>query len=327
MYISVVVPVFNEEENIPILHGEISEVMAAEVLDYEIVFVDDGSTDSSVAVLEELSNRDPRVRLVELRRNFGQTAAMQAGLDTAVGDVLITLDGDLQNDPADIPQMLGKIAEGYDLVHGWRKNRQDKWLTRKLPSKVANWIISKVVGFQIHDLGCTLKAIRREIADEIELYGEMHRFIPILANQRGAKCIEVPTNHRARQFGVSKYGLSRTIRVVLDLLTVKFLQDYLTSPMKLFGRLGFGCFAVGGVSLFATIWMKSMSAVDMTGNPLLMLTVLSIMAGIQLLSLGILGEINSRIYFALEEKRPYTIGRKIGFPRPLQVHEAEDKAA
>lgn len=327
MDISVIVPILNEEKNIPILHGEISDVMAAEILDYEIIFVDDGSTDGSVVALEDLSKQNSRVRLVQLRRNFGQTAAMQAGLDAAVGDVLITLDGDLQNDPADIPQMLGKIAEGYDLVHGWRKNRQDKWLTRKLPSKVANWIISKVVGFPIHDLGCTLKAIRREIADEIELYGEMHRFIPILAHQRGAKCIEVVTNHRARRYGVSKYGLSRTIRVVLDLLTVKFLQDYLTSPMKLFGRLGFGCFAVGSVSLIATIWMKWMSAVDMTGNPLLMLTVLSIMAGIQLLSLGILGEMNSRIYFAHREKSPYTIRRKVGFPTPLQVHEIEDKAA
>lgn len=327
MYISVIVPILNEEENIPILHGEISEVMAAEILDYEIVFVDDGSTDGSVAVLEDLSKQDSRVRLVQLRRNFGQTAAMLAGLDAAAGDVLITLDGDLQNDPADIPQMLGKIAEGYDLVHGWRKNRQDKWLTRKLPSKIANWIISKVVGFPIHDLGCTLKVMRREIAEEIELYGEMHRFIPILAHQRGAKCIEVVTNHRARRFGVSKYGLSRTIRVILDLLTVKFLQDYMTSPMKLFGRLGFGCFAVGGVSLFVTIWMKWMSAVDMTGNPLLMLTVLSTMAGIQLLSLGILGEMNSRIYFAHQEKRPYTIRRKVGFSAPLHALEVEDKAA
>ena len=327
MYVSVIVPILNEEENIPILYEEIAGVMAAEKLEYEILFVDDGSTDGSIAAIEDLTQQDDRVRLVQLRRNFGQSAAMQAGLETASGDVLITLDGDLQNDPADIPHMLEKISEGYDLVHGWRKNRQDKWLTRKLPSKIANWIISKVVGFPIHDLGCTLKVIRREIAEEIELYGEMHRFIPILANQRGAKCVEVVTNHRARRFGVSKYGLSRTIRVVLDLLTVKFLQEFLTSPMKLFGRLGFGCFAVGGLSLFATIWMKWFSAVDMTGNPLLMLTVLSAMAGLQLCSLGVIGEVNSRIYFALGEKRPYTICRKIGFPQTLQVLDVENKAA
>jgi len=320
MDVSAVIPIYNEEENIPILHEELTQVFSEMEVEYELLFVDDGSSDTSVEVLEGLAGHDRHVKIVQLRRNYGQTAAMQAGLDEACGDVLITLDGDLQNDPADIPTLLAKIEEGYDLVHGWRKNRQDTFVTRKLPSKIANWLISKVTKFPIHDLGCTLKAMRREFAKEIELYGEMHRFIPILAHQRGAKCVEVVTHHRARRFGVSKYGLSRTVRVVLDLMTVKFLQDYLTSPMKIFGKLGLGCIGISGLSLAATLWMKLASGVDMTGNPLLMLTVLSTMAGIQMLSLGILGEMNARIYFD-RSNRPYDIGRRVGFQDGLRLLE------
>lgn len=322
MDVSAVIPIYNEEENIPILHGELTQVFSEMDVEYELLYVDDGSSDTSVAVLEGLAEQDRHVKIVQLRRNYGQTAAMQAGLDEASGDVLITLDGDLQNDPADIPVLLAKIEEGYDLVHGWRKNRQDTFVTRKLPSKIANWLISKVTKFPIHDLGCTLKAMRREFAKEIELYGEMHRFIPILAHQRGAKCVEVVTHHRARRFGVSKYGLSRTVRVVLDLMTVKFLQDYLTSPMKIFGKLGLGCIGISGLSLAATLWMKLVSGVDMTGNPLLMLTVLSTMAGIQMLSLGILGEMNARIYFD-RSNRPYDIGRRVGFQDGLRILDRE----
>lgn len=322
MDVSAVIPIYNEEENIPILHEELTQVFSEMDVEYELLFIDDGSSDTSVAVLERLAEHDRHVKIVQLRRNYGQTAAMQAGLDEANGDVLITLDGDLQNDPADIPTLLAKIEEGYDLVHGWRKNRQDTFVTRKLPSKIANWLISKVTKFPIHDLGCTLKAMRSEFAKEIELYGEMHRFIPILAHQRGAKCVEVVTHHRARRFGVSKYGLSRTVRVVLDLMTVKFLQDYLTSPMKIFGKLGLGCIGISGLSLAATLWMKLVSGVDMTGNPLLMMTVLSTMAGIQMLSLGILGEMNARIYFD-RSNRPYDVGRRVGFQDGLRILDRE----
>ena len=215
---------------------------------YEIILVDDGSSDGSLGVMEEMAERDPHVRVVEFRKNFGQTAAMAAGIQAATGDVIVTMDGDLQNDPTDIPKMLDLIDEGYDLVHGWRKDRQDAWLSRKLPSRIANWLISRVTVFPVHDLGCTLKAIRREIAQEIELYGEMHRFIPILARDRGAKCTEMVTKHHPRRFGQSKYGISRTLRVLLDLLTVKYLIQYLPSPMRLFGMGGLACCLVGMLS-------------------------------------------------------------------------------
>ena len=319
MKISIVVPVYNELDNVQILHDELSSILAVMYPDdphaYETIFIDDGSTDGTVDRLAELCANDERTRLVKFRRNYGQTAALQAGFDHASGEIIVTLDGDLQNDPADIPRMLEKLDEGYDLVHGWRKDRQDKWLTRRLPSKVANWIISKVTGVPINDLGCTLKAIRREIAEELELYGEMHRFIPILGFERGARIAELVTNHRPRRFGESKYGLSRTVRVVLDLLTVKFMSDYLASPMKLFGRLGLGCWTVGSFALMATVVMKLASSVDMTGNPLLLLAVLSAMAGLQLISLGILGELNTRIYFDRSRRRPYTTDRLVGFTR------------
>jgi hypothetical protein len=224
------------------------------------------------------------------------------------------MDGDLQNDPSDIGMMLDKIDEGYDLVHGWRKKRKDAFVNRRLPSMIANWIISKTTGFPIHDLGCTLKAIRREIADDLDLYGEMHRFIPILAHWRGARCVEVVTNHHARQFGETKYGISRTLRVVLDLITVKYMLDYFASPMKLFGMVGFGCGGLSAVSLLTVLAMKLFGTVDMTGNPLLLLAVLSAMLSIQFLSLGLLGEVSARIYFSSSDKEHYTVREMINFP-------------
>ena len=239
--VSVVVPIYNEFENIPLLYEQLSQTLPKLGREYEILFVDDGSRDGSAEALQALAAGDPRVKVVRFRRNYGQTAAMQAGLQFASCDVIVTMDGDLQNDPSDIAMLLAKIDEGYDLVHGWRKQRQDAFLNRRLPSLIANWIISKTTRFPIHDLGCTLKAIRREIAQDLELYGEMHRFIPILAHWRGARCAEVVTNHRPRRFGKTKYGISRTLRVVLDLITVKYMLDYSASPMKLFGMLGFGC--------------------------------------------------------------------------------------
>ena len=326
MKLSVVVPIYNELENIRTLHRRLTDVLIEFGRTYEIVFVDDGSTDGSQHELKTLAASDSSVKLVLFRRNYGQTAAMQAGLQHATGDVLVTLDGDLQNDPTDIPMMVRKIDEGFDLVHGWRKNRKDAWLSRKLPSMLANWLISRTTRFPIHDLGCTLKAIRREIAQELELYGEMHRFIPILAHQRGARCVEVVTQHHARQFGKSKYGISRTLRVVLDLLTVKYLLDYYASPMKLFGLLGITSTALGSLAGAGTVLMKMFGGVDMTGNPLLLLTVFSLMAGLQFFSLGLLGEVCARIYYASDNKRNYTVRELVNLGPPAPVTLRRDAA-
>ena len=226
------------------------------------------------------------------------------------------MDGDLQNDPRDIQMMLGKIDEGYDLVHGWRKDRQDAWLNRRLPSQLANRLISRVTGFPIHDLGCTLKAIRREIASELELYGEMHRFIPILAHARGARCVEVVTRHHARQHGQTKYGISRTLRVILDLMTVKYILAYSASPMKLFGAVGLCCVMFSGLALLGTAGMKLLAGVDMTGNPLLLLTAFSMLAAIQFFSLGLLGEVNARIYYGSQHKQHYAVRELLNFADP-----------
>jgi glycosyltransferase involved in cell wall biosynthesis len=305
--VSAVVPIYNERENIPRLYPQLIQALEELRAPYEILFVDDGSTDGSRAELRRLAETDPRVKVIGLRRNFGQTAAMQAGIDVATGEIIVTLDGDLQNDPSDIPAMISKLDEGYDLIHGWRRVRHDAWLHRKLPSKVANWLISRTTGFPIHDLGCTLKAIRAEIARDLELYGEMHRFIPILAWQRGARCCEMEVRHHPRRFGKTKYGLSRVSRVVLDLATVKFLLSWLNSPMKLFGRLGLWSFSAGMASLAATIAMKLVGGIDMTGNPLLLLAVMCWLSGLQLVSLGLLGEMGTRTYFNKLGRRPYVI--------------------
>jgi len=307
MNASIVIPVFNEQDNICRMYEAIQPIVGDLGPDYEIIFVDDGSTDKTLTELQTLAHDDSHLKVVEFRRNYGQTAAMSAGIQHATGDVIVTMDGDLQNDPADIPMMLREIEAGYDLVHGWRKNRQDAWLHRKLPSRAANWLISRVTGFPVNDLGCTLKAVRREIAQELELFGDMHRFIPILAHQRGARCLEVVTNHRARQFGTSKYGMSRVVRVLLDLITVKYLCQYMVSPMRLFGSIGIGCAAVGLTSALATTLMKTLQGVDMTGNPLLLLGVFSLMVGVQFFVLGLLGELGARIYFEVQNKRPYAV--------------------
>ncbi|PHS01513.1 MAG: glycosyltransferase [Blastopirellula sp.] len=313
MSVSVVVPIYNEEENVPLLFDQLHQVLSQSDREYELIFVDDGSTDSTGAELRKLAEKDSHVKVIEFRRNYGQTAAMHAGIQHASLDVIVTMDGDLQNDPTDIPMMLDKIDEGYDLVHGWRKNRQDAFVNRKLPSKIANWLISKVTKFPIHDLGCTLKAIRREIAQELELYGEMHRFIPILAHEHGARCVEVVTKHHARRFGETKYGIGRTTRVVLDLLTVSYMQNYFSSPMKLFGRLGIGCVLLSMVAGLSAVGMKLGAGVDMTGNPLFMLSVLSTILGGQFFSLGLIGEVNARIYYSNQEKQPYKVRELVNF--------------
>ena len=307
MDVSIVIPVFNERESIEPLFARLDAVLRTAGREYEILFIDDGSTDGSAEQLDRLASHCEEVKVVHFRRNYGQTAALQAGIDWSCGDVIVTMDGDLQNEPADIPMMLDQIDRGYDLVHGWRKDRRDAWLSRRVPSVLANRLIAAVTRFPIHDLGCTLKAIRREIAEELELYGEMHRFIPILAHARGARCVEVVTRHHARRHGKTKYGLSRTLRVLLDLITVKYILSYFASPMKLLGGLGMAGLMASGLSLVAAVAMKGWGGIDMTGNPFLLLAAILMLASIQLLSLGLLGEVNARIYFGSQNKRHYAV--------------------
>lgn len=307
MHTSIIVPIYNEVENIPLLVERVGAVMQQLPDPCELILVDDGSQDGSSELLDQLAGQDPRLQVIHFRRNYGQTSAMQAGLEHARGRYLVMLDGDLQNEPNDIPRMLAALESGYDLVHGWRKQRHDDWVTRKLPSRMANWLISRVTRFPIHDLGCTLKAMRREIAEELELYGEMHRFIPILAHWRGARCLEMVTTHHPRLYGKTKYGLSRTVRVVLDLLTVKYMLDYYSSPMKLFGRIGLAFMAAGCAMLLATLGLKLAVGFDMTGNPLLVLGALLCIVSVQLFSVGLLGEANTRLYYGRQGRRPFTI--------------------
>lgn len=310
MRTSLIVPIYNEVENVRPLVEQVTAVMDTLLGESELVLVDDGSRDGSAELLDELAAKDPRLVVVHFRRNYGQTAAMQAGLEASSGEFLVTLDGDLQNDPKDIPAMLAQLEEGYDLVHGWRKHRHDTLITRKIPSRIANWLISRVTRFPIHDLGCTLKAMRYEIAEELELYGEMHRFIPILAHWRGARCLEMVTTHHPRLHGKTKYGLSRTLRVMLDLLTVKYMLDYFSSPMKLFGRIAMGFFALGSMMLLSTVGLRMFANFDMTGNPLLLLGAMFCIVSLQLFSVGLLGEANTRLYYRRNERRPFAI-RKV----------------
>lgn len=327
MNVSVIVPVYNEVENLDALCQQVTDVLEDEAISYELIFVDDGSTDGSRQKLDELASVHEQVRVIHFRRNFGQTAAMQAGLEHAQGDILVTMDGDLQNDPADIPQLVAKLAEGYDLAHGWRVDRHDAWLSRKLPSQLANRLISWSTGVAIHDLGCTLKAMRREIAEELELYGQMHRFIPILAAARGARCVEVPTRHHPRRFGKSKYGITRTLQVLLDLCTVKFMQSYFANPMRLLGRWAAWIGSCGMLALAATVAMKIFSAVDMTGNPLLLLSGCCGLASIQLLSLGLLSEVSARLYYQKNGHRPFAIADIRGWQSVRTTPQIETKKA
>jgi len=307
MDLSLVIPIKDERDNIARLHERCTEAVAPLGRSYEIVLVDDGSADDSHQRLEAIAARDPHVKVVRLKRNFGQSAAMQAGIDWSRGDVIITLDGDLQNDPADIPMMLDKLNEGYDAVLGLRAKRQDNLWIRKVPSLLGNWLIRKVTGVHIKDLGCTLRVMKRDLAESIPLYGEMHRFIPVLAQQTGARLIQVPVRHHPRTAGKTKYTLSRTFRVVLDLITVKFLHSYLTRPMHMMGSAGLAAMALSVLSFFGTAWMKLQGGVDMTGNPLLLLSVLLAMVGMQFISMGLIGELMTRTYFESQGKRAYAV--------------------
>jgi glycosyltransferase involved in cell wall biosynthesis len=306
-YVSIVVPLYNEEENIPELYDEINGVVVTNKLDAEIVFVDDGSSDRTVERLMEVSAGNDRVVIVRFRRNFGQTAAMSAGIDYSSGEVIVTLDGDLQNDPAEIPRMLEKLNEGYDLVAGWRKNRQDRVLSRKIPSMLANRLISKTTKVQLHDYGCTLKAIKADVAKNIHLYGEMHRFIPALAAELGVKIAELPVNHRARKHGTSKYGISRTFRVLLDLLTVKFFLGYSTRPLHMFGMMGFVSGGLGSLILALMFFERVFLGNPIGNRPMLLLGALLFLIGLQFVCFGLLAEILVRTYHESQSKRIYTV--------------------
>lgn len=304
--VSIVVPVYNEETNLLPLYEGIKKVLEKEKEDFEILFVDDGSEDGSFSVLREIHSRDPRVKVIRFSRNFGQTQALQAGFDHAGGEWVVALDADLQNDPQDIPLLLQKLKEGWDVVSGWRRERKDPF-SRKIPSRIANLFISWVSGVKLHDYGCTLKAYRKEVLSGFRLYGEMHRFIPALLASRGASIVEVEVRHHPRRKGKSKYGFSRSDKVFLDLLALKFFLSFSTRPLHIFGRMGMWLVGGGFLSFGAVVWGKLARGIDMTGNPLLLLSVLLILIGVQLISLGLLAEIMVRVYYQARSLPLYRI--------------------
>ena len=320
--LSIVVPIYNEVENIPELHEELQGVLVTLGRPYEIIYVDDGSKDGSFGLLKGLADRHPEVVVIQFRRNFGQTPALAAGLEASRGDIVIFMDGDLQNDPAEIPRLLQTMDEGdFDVVSGWRKNRQDAEISRKLPSRMANALISKVSGVQLHDYGCTLKAYRRDVLKNVKLYGEMHRFIPAYAAWAGATVTELPVNHRARKYGKSKYGINRTIKVLLDLLTLKFLSSYSTKPIQLFGGLGAMCFMFGILATLFTVYSRFFEDVRVHRNPVALIAIFLFLAGLLFITQGLLAELVTRTYFESQGKSTYVIrsilGRGLGGRRTL----------
>lgn len=313
MNLSLVVPVYNEEENLPMLFDAIHKVMDALDHAWELILVDDGSRDNSLAVLSELVAKDPQhVRVVVFRRNFGQTAAIAAGIDHATGEIVILLDADMQNDPADISMLLEKLEEGYDVVSGWRKDRKDTYLTRTLPSNAANWLISTVTGVHLHDYGCTLKAYRRDVLIDFRLYGEMHRFIPVFAHSVGAKITEMPVRHHERKFGKANYGLDRTLKIILDLFTVKFLLNYSHKPMRLFGGAGMLLITGGGVLLAYLYIRRLLEDAPTLGSPLFQLGVMFLILGFQSILMGLIAELLARTYHESQSKPTYTIRTVLG---------------
>jgi glycosyltransferase involved in cell wall biosynthesis len=309
--ISVVVPVLNEEESLPSLHQKLTEALAGSGYSYEIIIVDDGSADRSFEIMRQLQSGDPHLRLVRFRRNYGQTAAFTAGFDRARGDVIVTIDADLQNDPADIPALMAKIAEGYDVVSGWRVERQDRFLDRRLPSILANRLIGWSTGVRIHDYGCSLKAYRREVLADVRLYGDLHRFIPALASAAGARVTEIPVRHYARRFGRAKYGLSRTFKVILDILAVRFLMSFSTSPIQIFGLLGLLSFLAGTAMLIYLAVVRLLLQQPIGDRPLTLLAILLTMLGVQLVTTGLLAEIVTRTYYESQGKRIYTVREEL----------------
>ena len=305
-YLSLVIPVYNEEENLPILFNEVAKAMKPLKESWEVIFVDDGSRDKSLEVLRGLAEKDKHVRVIVFRRNFGQTAAISAGIDRAKGEVVVLLDADLQNDPADIPMLLSKLDEGYDVVSGWRKDRKDNF-TRTLPSMIANGLISWVTGVHLHDYGCTLKAYRREVLDEFHLYGETHRFIPVFAHSVGARIAELPVHHHPRLHGKAKYGLERTMKVLLDLFTVKFLLSYGNKPIRLFGGTGLVLMLASFVTLVYLFARKIVASTSVTASPLLPLAIMFLILGFQSILMGLIAELLVRTYHESQRKPTYTV--------------------
>lgn len=324
--VSVVIPLFNEVGNVRPLYRELRSTMKALGRSWEVIFVDDGSTDGTDEVLRELYAQEDGICIVKLRRNFGQTAAMTAGFNHAQGEIIVCLDGDLQNDPQDIARLLNKMTEGYDVVSGWRVNRQDGFWLRTLPSRVANWLISRTTGTYLHDYGCTLKVYRADMIRELRLYGEMHRFIPALIGGNGARIAELPVNHSPRRYGKSKYGISRVVRVVLDLLTVKFLLSFLTKPLQVFGLIGLLSLFAGMVICFYLAMMKVFMGYGLAERPLLLLGVFLAIVGVQFVCMGIVAEIQTRSYHESSQKQTYSVrevlrpeyGRQGSAPIPFE---------
>jgi glycosyltransferase involved in cell wall biosynthesis len=314
--LSIVIPIYNEVESLPHLLDELVPVLEGNGQSFEIICVDDGSTDDSFAELKKLRTQDGRVRIIRFRRNFGQTAAFAAGFDRVRGDTIITMDADLQNDPADIPKLLAKIEEGYDVVSGWRVERwregTSALITRKLPSAMANWLISSGTGVHLHDYGCALKAYRREVIEGINLYGDLHRFIPAIASYFGVTIAEVPVSYRTRQFGTSKYGLGRITRVLLDLLTVRFLLSYSTRPIQIFGMMGIFSLGLGFIISVYLSFLKFVHNVALAERPLLLLAILLVMIGVQFITMGLLGELIVRTYHESQDKPIYTVREELG---------------
>jgi glycosyltransferase involved in cell wall biosynthesis len=310
--LSLFLPVLDEEENLRPMHAKIQAALDQLGKTAEVIYVDDGSTDKSLSILKEIAAADDRVRVISLRRNYGQTAAMSAGIDAAKGEILIPMDADLQNDPADIARLLQKLDEGYDVVSGWRKNRQDKLISRKIPSQIANRIISAIGGVHLHDYGCSLKAYRREVIQDVRLYGEMHRFIPIYASWAGARVTEIPVDHHARTMGKSKYGISRTIKVVFDLMTIKFMASYQTKPIYVFGTFGMAAFLL---SMLATVWaiVLKFEGTSFIQTPLPVVAVVMLAISVQFFLMGLLAELLVRTYHESQDKAIYAVRERIGF--------------
>ena len=312
MYLSVIAPVYNEHDNIPLLYDAVKEALK-NISDWEFILVDDGSVDESLLALEKIAMADPqRVKIVSLRRNFGQTAAIAAGVDHASGDIIVLMDADLQNDPVDIPRMLEKIEEGYDLVSGWRKDRKDS-LVRTIPSRIANKIICKVTGVSLHDYGCTLKAYRREVLTGYRLYGEMHRFIPAFANSVGAKIMEMPVTHHPRKFGKANYGMERTAKVILDLFTVKFLSSYANKPIYLFGGTGLVLSGISGCVLLFLAIRRLFWGVSVMESPLFQMSAMIFILGFQSILMGLIAELLTRAYYESQDKKTYYVRKMINF--------------
>ncbi|MEX1233290.1 MAG: glycosyltransferase [Planctomycetaceae bacterium] len=312
--ISVIIPVYNEDESLAALFDELTAALQDQPWAYELIFVNDGSTDRTGEILDVMAKDDPAVLVIHFRRNYGQTAAMSAGIDHSSGDVIVPIDGDLQNDPADIPRLVATLSEGYDVVSGWRKHRRDRAITRTIPSRCANWLISQISGVGLHDYGCTLKAYRRDVVAGVRLYGEMHRFVPIYAHMQGGAITEVVVNHRPRQFGASKYGLSRVYKVVLDLMLVKFLASYASKPMYVFGGFGLLCLLMSIIPFGLAIWFKFTAIAgmqkDFVETPLPVVTAVTVLVGFLAILQGLLAEVLMRTYFESQGKRTYQVRQR-----------------